>query len=52
MYLENIEVKLKDKDKTLLFLNVLLNTFEHFKDTLVFEKENHYYGEGTYLNLN
>jgi len=32
-------VKFGDKDKTLLLHNVLLNKFEHFKDALLFEKE-------------
>jgi len=37
--LENIEVKPENEDKTLLFLNALPNTYEHFKDALLFEKE-------------
>jgi len=37
--LENIEVKLGDEDKALLLIDTLPKTFEHFKDVLLFSKE-------------
>jgi len=36
--LENIELKLKNEDKALLLLNTFPNTFEHFKNNLLFRK--------------
>lgn len=36
--LENIEVKLKNEDETLLLLSTLLKMYEHFKDILLFRK--------------
>jgi len=38
-YIENIKLKVKDEDKTLLLLNLFPETFEHFKDVLSFKKE-------------
>jgi len=32
-------MKLEDKDKDLILLNALCNTFEHFKGALLFRKE-------------
>ena len=37
--LENIEVKLKEEDKALLLLNSLPKSFEHFKDEILFGKD-------------
>jgi len=37
--LVNIEVKIKDKDKPLLLLCVLLLSFKNFKDTMLYSKE-------------
>jgi hypothetical protein len=37
--LENIEVKLDDEDKALLLLNSLPRTYEHFKDAILYGKE-------------
>lgn len=37
--LENIEVKINDKDKPLLFLISLHRLFEHFKDVLIYRKK-------------
>nr|KYP76711.1 Retrovirus-related Pol polyprotein from transposon TNT 1-94 [Cajanus cajan] len=37
--LKNIEVQLEDEDKALLLLNSLLRNFEHFKDAILYGKE-------------
>ncbi|WVZ11959.1 hypothetical protein V8G54_016489 [Vigna mungo] len=37
--LENIEVKLEDEDKVVILLNALPKTFEHFRDALLYGKD-------------
>ncbi|WVZ01479.1 hypothetical protein V8G54_027548 [Vigna mungo] len=37
--LENIEVKLEDEDKAVILLNALPKTFEHFRDALLYGKD-------------
>jgi len=37
--LENIEVKLEEEDKALLLLNSLPKSFEHFKDAIIYGKD-------------
>lgn len=37
--MENIKVKLEDRGEVLLLLNEFPNTFEHFKDALLFWKK-------------
>ncbi|WVZ23807.1 hypothetical protein V8G54_002351 [Vigna mungo] len=37
--LENIEVKLGDEDKVVILLNALPRTFEHFRDALLYGKD-------------
>ncbi|WVZ12209.1 hypothetical protein V8G54_016739 [Vigna mungo] len=37
--LENIEVKLEDEDKAVILLNALPRTFEHFRDALLYGKD-------------
>ena len=37
--LENIEVKLEEEDKALLLLNSLPKSFEHFKDAILYGKD-------------
>lgn len=37
--MENIEVKIDDEDKVLLLLILLSRFFEHFKDALIYGKE-------------
>ncbi|WVZ25126.1 hypothetical protein V8G54_003670 [Vigna mungo] len=37
--LENIEVKLEDEDKAVILLNALPITFEHFRDALLYGKD-------------
>ncbi|WVZ00077.1 hypothetical protein V8G54_026146 [Vigna mungo] len=37
--LENIEVKLEDEDKAVILLNALPRTFEHFRDVLLYGKD-------------
>lgn len=37
--LENIEVKHDDEDKALLLLNALPKSFEHFKDALLYRRD-------------
>lgn len=37
--LENIEVKIEDEKKILLFLCLLLRSFDHFKDALLYDKK-------------
>nr|XP_004494056.1 uncharacterized protein LOC101498478 [Cicer arietinum] len=37
--LENLEVKLDDKNKALIHLNALSSSYEHFKDAIMFEIE-------------
>lgn len=36
---KNIDVKIKDEDKTLLLLRSLPKSFEHFKDAFLYLKE-------------
>jgi len=36
---ENIKVKLEDNNKVLLLLNIMPKMYEHFKETLLFKKE-------------
>lgn len=38
--LESSEVKVDDKDKTILFLNSLPKSYEHFSTRLLYGKEN------------
>ncbi|BAT96024.1 hypothetical protein VIGAN_08289200 [Vigna angularis var. angularis] len=37
--LENIDVRLEDKDKVVILLNALPRTFEHFRDALLYGKD-------------
>jgi hypothetical protein len=38
--LVNLEVKIEDEDKALLLLCALPRSYEHFKDTMLYGKEN------------
>ncbi|MQL41734.1 hypothetical protein EI012_27930, partial [Escherichia coli] len=37
--LENLEVKLEDEDKALILLSALPSSYEHFKDAILFGRE-------------
>ncbi|KAE8658886.1 Detected protein of unknown function [Hibiscus syriacus] len=38
--LENIDVKMEDEDKALLLLNSIPNSYDHFKDAMLYGREN------------
>lgn len=38
--LENIDIVLEDGDKALLLLNIISRSFEHFKDAMIYGREN------------